>query len=220
MREFFRAGFITLILCGMAYANDASDLQKLQLLTKQELYLYEKVKSDAPELHKFIVTRAYLRTVKPLIEGTDPTKIDGCKLPKMSKDISINYVVDDREWDILWHIMLDQEAGCKDKTTSAARSGSAYANDASDLQKLQPLTKEELNFYEKVKNDAPELHNFIVTRTYLRAIKPMVEGTDETKLDGCKLPKLPKDISMLYADNKEGVMLFSILLDQTSARCK
>ena len=37
MRKFLCACFITIILCAIVYANAASDLQKLQPLTKEEL---------------------------------------------------------------------------------------------------------------------------------------------------------------------------------------
>jgi len=59
---FFMISFI------MAVADDAADLQKLQPLSPEERTMYEKVKDSAPELHKFIITRMYVRTVRQVIQ--------------------------------------------------------------------------------------------------------------------------------------------------------
>jgi hypothetical protein len=73
--------------------------------------MYEKVKNDAPKLHEFIATRTYLRMVKPMIGGRDPSKIDRRelrKLPPLRRDVSADHVVDDRELAILFAILLAQ----------------------------------------------------------------------------------------------------------------
>jgi len=66
-----------------------------------------------------------------------------------------------------------------------------FADDAADLQKLQPLNPSEQSMYEKVKNNTPKLHEFIATRTYLRMVKPMIGGRDPWKIDRGELRKLP-----------------------------
>jgi hypothetical protein len=201
------------------FANDTADLQKLQPLSPAEQSLYEKAKNNAPELHKFIATRTYLRAIKPMVEGTDPKKIDGCKLPNMSDDVAADYVVNDREFDIIWQIMLDQTGGCKDNKKSSAEGGLVYANDTADLQKLQPLSPAEQSLYEKVKNDAPKLHEFIATRTYLRMVKPMIGERDPWKIDKGelrKLPTLPQAVTVEFiVDDSESAILWAILLAQT-----
>ncbi|MGD0279642.1 MAG: hypothetical protein ABSC11_10080 [Smithella sp.] len=200
-------------------ANDADDLRKLQPLSSPEQSKFEKVKNDTHELHKFIATRTYLRLIKPMVEGTDPKKIDGCKLPKMPDNVSAAYVVSDREFDIIWRIMMDQTGECKDNQVSPGEAGQIYVNDADDLRKLQPLSSSEQSMYEKVKNNTPELHKFIATRTYLRLIKPMIGARDPWKIDSGELRKLPamnKAVKLDYVvDDTESAILWAILLAQT-----
>ena len=94
-----------------------------------------------------------------------------------------------------------------------------FADDAADLQKLQPLNPSEQSMYEKVKNNAPKLHEFIATRTYLRMVKPMIGGRDPWKIDRSELRKLPaisKAATVEYAiDDTESAILWAILLAQT-----
>jgi len=53
------------------FASDADDLQKLQPLNSLEQSMYKEIKDDVTELHKFIVTRTYIRTLKQLFKTDD-----------------------------------------------------------------------------------------------------------------------------------------------------
>jgi hypothetical protein len=94
--------------------------------------------------------------------------------------------------------------------------GNGYANDAADLQKLQPLTQPEQAMYEQIKNNFPELHKFIVTRTYLRnlrAIEPMIDeivakGSTQP-IKTTKFPKMPDEVSVEYAIDLNEQMLIA-----------
>jgi hypothetical protein len=94
-----------------------------------------------------------------------------------------------------------------------------FADDDADLQKLQPLSPLEQSMYEKVKNNAPKLHEFIATRNYLRMVKPMIGGRDPWKIDRSELRKLPalsKAVTVEYViDDTESAILWAILLAQT-----
>ncbi|MCX5796357.1 MAG: hypothetical protein NTY77_12765 [Elusimicrobia bacterium] len=94
------------VMSGPAHADDAQDLRKLQPLTAQEQALYANAKSAPDSLRQFIATRKYVRMVKPLVK--DPANFNGKGMPPMPKTVSVTYVVDDQEWDMLWNIMLAQ----------------------------------------------------------------------------------------------------------------
>ena len=76
------------------FANDTADLQKLQPLSPSEQSMYEQVKNNAPELHKFIATRMYVRTLKQVIKFDDTgffLEPDINKFPSMPEDFDFNY---------------------------------------------------------------------------------------------------------------------------------
>jgi hypothetical protein len=88
----------------------------------------------------------------------------------------------------------------------AALMGNCFADDAADLQKLQPLTKPEQTMYEGIKNNFSELHKFIATRTYLHtlcAIEPkldvLVEEAATKPIKTTMFPKMPDGVAMDYA---------------------
>ena len=68
----------------------------------------------------------------------------------------------------------------------------AIAGDADDLKKLQPLTADEQPLYEQAKNDPSQLHDFIKTRTYLRAVENIMGAGWQTKDVTPYLSKFPK----------------------------
>ena len=45
-----------------------------------------------------------------------------------------------------------------------------FADDAADLNQLQPLSPKEQSMYQQVKDDPSNLHVFITTRMYMRAV--------------------------------------------------
>ena len=94
----------------------------------------------------------------------------------------------------------------------------AIANDTDDLKKLQPLNGGEQLYYDKIKNNAPELKKFIATRTYLRAVEYIMGEDWDTKDIGPYLPKLPKlnkNVVMDYTvDLVEDILLFNIMEHQ------
>ncbi|MCJ7545821.1 MAG: hypothetical protein MUP30_03170 [Deltaproteobacteria bacterium] len=112
--------FVVLVLGTMTIANDMDDLKKLQPLTADEQPLYEQVKNNAAELHKFIATRTYLRTVEKII-GPDwatkvlkedwevkDTKPYVAELPKLNKDVDMEYAVSLEEQQLIFKIMVHQ----------------------------------------------------------------------------------------------------------------
>jgi hypothetical protein len=90
--------------------EDAEGLDKLRPLGPGEAAIYEKIKNDSAEVHKFVITRTYLRTIVPMIKDMDPDMkvYDGKKLPKMPKELEIKDVISNQEFDICWKVMLDQ----------------------------------------------------------------------------------------------------------------
>jgi hypothetical protein len=90
--------------------KDAEGLDKLRPLGSGEAAIYEKIKNDSAEVHKFVITRTYLRTIVPMIKDMDPDMkvYDGRKLPKMPEELEIRDVISDQEFDICWKVMLDQ----------------------------------------------------------------------------------------------------------------
>jgi L-lysine 2,3-aminomutase len=99
-----------------------------------------------------------------------------------------------------------------------------FANDTDDLQKLQPLSSLEQSMYGKIKDNATELHKFIVTRTYIRAIKENFKTDDtdsiftEKAKDVEKVVKkypVPDDFWPEYADTfLKGLTIFNAKLLQ------
>jgi hypothetical protein len=75
--------------------------------------------------------------------------------------------------------------------------GGVRGDDSTDLAKLQPLSKEEREFYETVKNDAMALHKFIVARTYFRKIDQLCPPSVKNCCDIA--PPLSDDIDGKYA---------------------
>jgi len=90
--------------------KDAEGLDKLKPLGSGEAAIYEKIKNDSAEVHKFVITRTYLRTIVPMIKDMDPDMkvYDGRKLPKMPEGLEIKDVISDQEFEICWKVMLDQ----------------------------------------------------------------------------------------------------------------
>jgi len=71
MKKFVPILFIfTLVLITLsirsAYSDDNADLNKLQPLSSEENELYKAVKDEPVALHKFVVTRIYLRQIDQL----------------------------------------------------------------------------------------------------------------------------------------------------------
>ena len=89
------------------------------------------------------------------------------------------------------------------------------ANDTDDLKKLQPLNAGEQIYYDRVKNNAPEVKKFIATRTYLRIVENIIGEDWDMKDIGPYLPKLPKlnkNVVMDYSiDLVEDILLFNIM---------
>jgi hypothetical protein len=86
-------------------------------LTKPEQTIYEGIKNNFSELHKFIVTRTYLhtlRTIEPRLDAlvkaaaTKPIKTN--KFPKMPDEIAMDYAVDLNEQLIIARIRFCQSA--------------------------------------------------------------------------------------------------------------
>jgi hypothetical protein len=112
--------FAVLVLGTMAMATDMDDLKKLQPLTADEQPLYNQVKNNAAELHKFIATRTYLRTVEKIMGPdwatkllkedweTKDTKPYVAQLPKLNKDVAMDYAVSLEEQQLLFKIMVHQ----------------------------------------------------------------------------------------------------------------
>jgi hypothetical protein len=112
--------FLVLILGTTTIASDMDDLKKLQPLTADEQPLYDQVKNNAAELHKFIATRTYLRTVEKIMgpdwaakvlkedwEAKD-TKPYVAELPKLTKYVDMEYAVSLEEQQLLFKIMVHQ----------------------------------------------------------------------------------------------------------------
>ena len=102
------------------------------------------------------------------------------------------------------------------------------AADANALQKLMPLTADEEKLFDKTKDDPVELHKFIVTRTYIRLVVPMVEKKYpdwQKQLKGNlsylpndflkTLPKWPDDLSPAYQIGEEIDLIWDIMMTQT-----
>jgi hypothetical protein len=112
--------FVVLVLGRMAIASDTDDLKKLQPLTADEQPLYERAKNNAAELHKFIATRTYLRTVEKIMGPdwatkvlkedweTKDTKPYVAQLPKLTKDVAMDYAVSLEEQQLIFKIMVHQ----------------------------------------------------------------------------------------------------------------
>lgn len=90
--------------------KDAEGMDKLKPLGSGEAAIYEKIKNDSAEVHKFVITRTYLRTIVPIIKDMDPDMkvYDGRKLPKMPEELEIKDVINNQEWEICWKVMMDQ----------------------------------------------------------------------------------------------------------------
>jgi hypothetical protein len=104
--------FVVLVLMQAALANDTDDLKKLQPLNAGEQLYYDKVKNNASELKKFIATRTYLRAVEDIIgEDWDTKDIVPylTKLPKLNRNVVMDYTVDLVEEILLFNIMEYQE---------------------------------------------------------------------------------------------------------------
>ena len=100
--------FVVLVLVQAVIANDTDDLKKLQPLNAGEQIYYDKVKNDASELNKFIATRTYLRAVEAIIgEDWDMKDIGPYlpKLPKLNKNVVMDYSIDLVEDILLFNIM-------------------------------------------------------------------------------------------------------------------
>jgi hypothetical protein len=102
-----------------------------------------------------------------------------------------------------------------------------FADDTADLQKLQPLSSLEQSMYEKVKNDATELHRFIVTRMYVRTVKQVIKNNNlkedvlskfnETDWD--KLPPIPEGFIGTYCDSfSQGIDLMNLQFYQDNKK--
>jgi hypothetical protein len=98
----------------------------------------------------------------------------------------------------------------------------AIANDTDDLKRLQPLTAGEQQYYDKIKNNVPELKKFIATRTFLRTVEDIIgEDWDTKDLEPYlpKLPKLNRNVVMDYTiDLVEDILLFNIMEHQRKNR--
>ena len=100
--------FVVLVLMQAAIANDTDDLKKLQPLNAGEQLYYDKIKNNASELKKFIATRTYLRAVEDIIgEDWDTKDIVPylTKLPKLNRNVVMDYTVDLVEEILLFNIM-------------------------------------------------------------------------------------------------------------------
>jgi hypothetical protein len=94
-----------------------------------------------------------------------------------------------------------------------------FADDISDLTKLQPLNSLEQSMCEKVKDNPTELHNFIVTRTYIRTLKEKFKTDDTDSIftekakdveNIVKKYPVPDDFSPEYADTfSKGLTIFN-----------
>ena len=97
MKKFVPILFIfTLVLITLsirsAYSDDNADLNKLQPLSSEENKLYRAVKDDPVALHKFVVTRIYLRQIDQLCPpnaSKDCYKIE----PLLPDDADAKYAV-------------------------------------------------------------------------------------------------------------------------------
>jgi len=89
-------------------------------LTADEEKLFDKTKDNPVELHKFIVTRTYMRLVVPIVEKKYPDWQKQLKdnlsylpndflktLPKEPDDLGAAYVIGE-EFDLIWDILLAQ----------------------------------------------------------------------------------------------------------------
>jgi hypothetical protein len=79
--------------------------------------MYEGIKNNVPELHKFIVTRTYLHTLRAIepkldeiVEAAATKPIKTTRFPKMSDEVSMDYAVDLNEQLIIVRIRFCQGA--------------------------------------------------------------------------------------------------------------
>ena len=98
-----------------------------------------------------------------------------------------------------------------------------FADDAADLEKLQPLGPSEQPMYEKVKDNPPELHKFIATRMYVRTLKQVIQVDRTSSVfqepDIEKFPPVPADLDANYCDSlAQGMQLLNLRLFQESKR--
>jgi hypothetical protein len=114
------------------------------------------------------------------------------------------------------------------RTQAQSLPASLSAADANVLQKLMPLTADEEKLFDKTKDNPVELHKFIVTRTYMRLVVPIVEkkypdwqkqlkdNLSYLPNDFLKtLPKEPDDLGAAYVIGEEFDLIWDILLAQT-----
>jgi len=111
---------------------------------------------------------------------------------------------------------------------SFAQTASLSAADAEALQKLRPLSPAEATMYEKIENNSAELHSFIVTRTYVRLVLPIIKQRDSTfDIHHVRrypprifqdLPRVPEDVDPDYTSAEEAGLLYRILLEEVVAR--
>jgi hypothetical protein len=154
----------------------------------------------------------YMRTVQQIIKdnnmNADLSKLglsDFDKFPPVPDDATIAFCVSFQEK--LNYTLLKQY-----------RSGPACADDAADLQKLQPLTPEEQSQYEEIKSNTPALRKFIVTRMYMRTVQQIIKdnnmNADLSKLERAdfdKFPPVPDDATIAYCiSDKEKQILMDL----------
>jgi hypothetical protein len=93
-----------------------------------------------------------------------------------------------------------------------------FADDSVDLAKLQPLSSLEQPMYEKIKDNASELHKFIVTRTYIRAVQQIIKDMNKDKIDAAdyaKFPPIPEEFVFRYTVNfSEHLDFYNVMIFQ------
>ena len=94
------------------FADDAADLKKLEPLSSLEQPMYEKVKDNTAELHKFITTRAYVRAAWQFIkeQHLNPEKLgaDLARFPSVPEGVDMSYAANFADQLLLYNIMLYQ----------------------------------------------------------------------------------------------------------------
>lgn len=100
--------------------------------------------------------------------------------------------------------------------------GFARADDTADLAQLRPLTPQEQLAYDRITDEPAEVHKFVATRTYARAMDGLVaRSQSDRNCDNMEiaklaaLPPVPGDFVFTYAsDYPEQLCFYDIALVQ------
>jgi len=197
----------------------------LQPLNQKEQAIYQQIKDKPSDLHTFIATRTFFRSLQKVKQKYCPAgncNFSGpmlAEIPRTSDDTVFAYALDlGEQLDLHEVMMAESRSPGAAAGPSGPVAGTSRAEDAANLARLQPLTPAEQSAYDKIKGDPDELHAFVVTRTVIRAI-------DKTETEHCPsgkcavftdamLAEIPPtdDVAYTYAfDMREQLLLWTVV---------